>query len=379
MIVFKLYFKLFFKNIGTIIMYSLIFMAVILLVMNSSSINMPEFEAEQTRVLFYDLDDTELTNGLKTYLSAYSEYVEIEDHFVEDAFFYRDIEYIMTIPKGFTESFLTNNQMEIERRLIPDDTSGYFLDGKINNYLNLAYAYLNNDVVELSELNARITADLANETEVVFPSEEVHDLRFINIYFNYLGYILIALIVTISGVVITSFTNFKVRRRNTIASISNNKFTWILILSTIITSLVFLLVFAIIAYFLFPNILFTKPGLIMLANTLVYTFAIVALAYLITVLFKNKALIGGIATVISLGLAFTSGAFIPQMLLGDGVLGFARLFPLYYQIKNNDLISSTNGVIPNEFYTNLIILVGFGIIYSVITVLVNKKKIQLES
>src|SRR5690554_6448879 len=139
MTVFNLYFKLFFKKIFTILLYLGIFVLIIILIMNSSTERVPNFEASKTRIAFYDEDNTELTKGLKQYLEQYASYITVDEDLLEDAFFYRDIQYIIRVPKGFSEKFLSNDPLKIERRLIPDETSGYFVDGKIDNYLSLAY------------------------------------------------------------------------------------------------------------------------------------------------------------------------------------------------------------------------------------------------
>ena len=286
------------------------------------------------------------------------------------------------MPKGFSEKFLSNDPLKIERRLIPDETSGYFVDGKIDNYLSLAYTYLNNDLADFNNIYDSIKDITDNETKVFFPEEDVKDFRFITTYFNTLGYVLTVLIVTISGLVITSFTTFEIRRRNSISAVANNKFNLSIISGTIITSLMFILLFGILAYILFNELIFTKSGLLMMLNILVFAFPIITLAYLITILTKNKMLISGLATVISLGAAFISGAFIPQNLLSESVLNISKLFPLYYLIENNEILGITNNFSFNNlsnYYVNLLIMIGFGILFILISLIISKNQTKLES
>ncbi|MCK9492801.1 MAG: ABC transporter permease [Acholeplasmataceae bacterium] len=382
MTVFKLYFKLFFKKIFTILLYLGIFILIILLIMNSSTERVPKFEASKTRVAFYDEDNTELTKGLKQYLEQYADYIEIEDNLLEDAFFYRDIQYIVRVPKGFTDKFLANDPLKIERRLIPDETSGYFIDGKLENYLSLAYTYLNNNLADLNNVSEKIAETASNETNVFFPEGEIKDFRFITIYFNTLGYVIAVLIITITGLVITSFTTFEIRRRNIISKVSNNKFNLSLVSGTIVTSLIFVLLFGFLGFILFKELIFTKVGLLMLLNVLVYTIPIITLSYLISILTKNKMLISGLATVISLGAAFISGAFIPQNLLSQSVLNISKVFPMYFLIENNELLAVTNNFSfsnISSYYINLMIMIGFGILYIVIALIISRRKIKSES
>lgn len=93
-------------------------------------------------------------------------------------------------------------------------------------------------------------------------------------------------------------------------------------------------------------------------------------------------LISGLATVISLGAAFISGAFIPQNILSESVLNISKVFPLYYLIKNNEILGITNNFSFNSlsnYYANLLIMIGFGILFILISLIISRNQNKLES
>lgn len=65
------------------------------------------------------------------------------------------------------------------------------------------------------------------------------------------------------------------------------------------------------------------------------------MVYLIINISTNKYAITAIANVLSLGLSFISGVFVPQDYLSDKVLNIAKFSPVYYfvRINNQDIIS----------------------------------------
>ena len=82
--------------------------------------------------------------------------VEDSDDARRDALFYHEVNYILTIPDGFTVRFLSGEEVRLIKEILPDKMAAVqSVDSAIDNYLNMARVYINItrafDVAELTE------------------------------------------------------------------------------------------------------------------------------------------------------------------------------------------------------------------------------------
>lgn len=71
------------------------------------------------------------------------------------------------------------------------------------------------------------------------------------------------------------------------------------------------------------------------------------------------------------------GAFVPMEWLPDSVLAIAHIIPTYYYIRTNEIlktIETFNFETLKPIITNMAIMIGFAIIFIVLTNIVSKKK-----
>ena len=76
--------------------------------------------------------------------------------------------------------------------------------------------------------------------------------------------------------------------------------------------------------------MFTKHGLILIINSFLFSIVCQMLAFLISNLINNRETNNLLANVISLGMSFLCGAFVPMSLLPNVVLKFSHILPSYY-------------------------------------------------
>lgn len=71
------------------------------------------------------------------------------------------------------------------------------------------------------------------------------------------------------------------------------------------------------------------------------------------------------------------GAFVPMEWLPDSALAIAHIIPTYYYIRTNEIlktIETFNFETLKPIITNMAIMIGFAIIFIVLTNIVSKKK-----
>lgn len=93
-------------------------------------------------------------------------------------------------------------------------------------------------------------------------------------------------------------------------------------------------------------------------NYVLFVGAVFGLSYVFCGFLRNRLAITAISTVLSLGMAFVSGAFVPQPMLGKTAIALSKVFPLYYFIHANRFSASWEAMAPD-----LLIQLGFGLFF----------------
>lgn len=175
-----------------------------------------------------------------------------------------------------------------------------------------------------------------------------------------------------------AFNNTYIKRRNTISSYPSSKLNFEIFLGNTIFALILWLLYLVVSFVLYKEIMMSTMGLLLAINSLLFSISALAIGVLVGNLVKNKEAQNSIATTLSLGSSFICGAFVPQYLLGNFVLGIARIFPSYYFITNNNIIttlSNYNFTSLKPIMTNLVIIIGFTIIFIIINNIISKRKV----
>jgi ABC-2 type transport system permease protein len=381
MIVFKLYWKIFLKNITSVIIYFGIFILITLITMQSNTGDQFSFQIVKTEVAFVDEDNTDLTRGLKDYLEKYVTFKNIDKDKVEDALFYQDISMYIEIPAGYTESLTEEESLTIKTRSIPTAAGTQIIKRALNKYSHLAFVYLNNDL-QTDNLVSTLQEKLDQEAKIDHLDMEKKDYSQSQYFYNYMAYVVIALVISVISSIMLAFKPLEIKRRNLLSSISNRKFNLILFFSNFLLGITFLGFLIVLSMILYPSQMLTKNGLFLILNAFVFSLPIIALAYLIVTLFDSRNVINALGTVFSLGFSFITGVFIPQFLLDEKILLFARIIPSFYYVQNNDRIinlSDFNFQSLKGIFNNFLIQIAFAFIFVVITIFIVKKRQTQES
>jgi len=379
MIVFKLYFKIVLSAKFLICVYLGIFMALAIVTSTTQS---PEkvYSDQKIDIAWVDKDATSLTESLKNYIGNFAIFEKIKPENVDEALFYRDILVYIEIPAGFTDKLATPNEDTIKIKAVPGAMGAYNIETALNRYLNIARSFQENNLYKGS-LVAEVEKALEHSMSVQMTKSKVNNFTNITFFFGYACYIIMALLIPLVGSIMSSLNDLEIKRRNILGAISNTKMQGLLLASNLILGLMLILILLSLGIILYPDTLFTKQGLIFTVNGMVFTVTIISLAYAISTVFRSQLLINALGTVISLGLAFISGIFIPQALLGKSIQRFAAIFPSFWYIKTNDQIHAINSFAYSAmkpFYQNMLIQALYIVIFLGITFFVSKKRMRSE-
>lgn len=378
MTVFKTFFRIVNKLKPTIILYTTLLIIFGAVNMKTSDNNI-NFVNSKPDILIINQDVNKgLTKNLIDYMKKNSNIVKVENNEekINDSLFYREVSYVIYIPKDYRKNVLLgkNPKLDIKKT---DEYDAHLSEMMLKRYIKLQNIY-NKEAGSEDELITLINDNINDDVNVKITSK-VDTSKTYNIayYFNFASYSILAIIIYIICLVLCSFKEESISKRINISSINykshNNK---ILLASIVFSSIVWLL-FVIIGVTIVGDIMFSIRGLISIINSFIFTFCALTLSILISSLTNNKNAISGIVNVIALGSAFLCGAFVPAEYLPSSVLNFAHILPAYYYINSNDLLKNIDVINISSMHPiiiNMVIIIMFSILFIILNNVVTRKK-----
>lgn len=341
MTVFKTILKILNKLKGMIILYTAILVAITALNQTSGN-NMTNFEDSKPSVLIVNKDSEDnIAKGFEDYISKHSEIKDIEtkdEEKINDAIFYRDVNYVIYIPKDFGKNLLDGKNPSLEYKSCGDEYSSY-AQMMVEKYIKTVLIY--KDYYSGVELISKVNKVVDKDTKVYMKTTlDISKLSSMTQYFNILNYALLAGCVYCISMILASLNDETVRKRTIISSFNYKKYNRIVLLSNSIVIFAMWILYMILALILFKDLMFSSNGLGYVINSFVFTICSLTIGFLIGNITQNKNAIGGIVNVIALGTSFLCGCFVPFEYMPDYVLKIAHILPTYYYVANNQLIKT---------------------------------------
>ncbi len=386
--VFKLYFHLLKKNLPSMLIYMAIFLSIIIyLTLNSGDKKDMIFSENKVDVAFInDDEDSPLVNGFRSYLDNYCNFIDIPDDEIslKDALFFRRVVYIIRIPDGFTENFMNGENVKVEKTSVPNVAEAISVDIAVDRFFNTAAIYEKhiqdmdqNRLVSLVKDNLDIKANVTMFSE---NTQENHQL--IVKYYNFICYGLVSILVLGVGMIMLSMQKLDIKRRNLVSPMSTTSINIQLIIGNIVFTIGCLAVFVIAGAIITPGFKLDKTSAYLLLNAIVFSLSILSISFLVGIAIKSKNAANAIANVLSLGMSFLSGVFMPQEFLGDDILKISAFTPSYWYVKANNAIGTlTDFSISSleDIHRSMLIEIGFAAAIFAIALVVSKKKSQEAS
>ena len=358
MIVFKTMLKIFNKNKAFLILYTGLLIFFTAFSLNNSD-SATSFSAIKPKILVINNDkDTKITKNLIKYIKKNSEKVDIKDseEARDDALFYEDIHYIVYIPKNYTEDFLNHKNpiLDIKKK---DNYAASLSEQILTRYLKVANIY-NRTISNEDELISKINDTLKKETKVEVTTKlDTNKLSKANFYYNFTAYSVLASLVYIICIVLSSFKSEKIRKRTSVSSMNYKKHNRQLLISNSLFSVFIWIFYTIISFILIGNIMSTNQGILFIIN--------------------NKNVVTSVINVLAIGSSFLCGVFVPVEYLPTSVVNMGKILPTYYYVNTNNMITELEHVnfdTLKPIINNMIILIIFSIIFIILTNIISKKK-----
>ncbi len=357
MIVCKAFLKVIRKNIGMIIIYTVIFL--VFSVANSrTGETQTTFVSEKPSVCLVTEDDSLLSDCLCRYIGEHMEIVDLPEQDRADALFYKEICSIIRIPKHYGRNVCSGEQTAVGIQTSVD-YKAEFVKLMLERFGRVQNIYVKTTDSEQELVNA-IESALESSVKVEVASAlDEKALTAASDFYNFAAYSMMACIVFIICLVLSSFNEIMIRKRTLVSSMPYGKYSTLLMLSSCLYAMAVWAVLVLLSFCIVPDGMKTDRGIWYVMNGCLYMLVSLTLAYLLSTVLKGKNAITGIVNVITLGCSFLCGVFVPADYLPDSVMAVARVLPTYWYVQTNELLKTTETL---DKTTVLPILIHFAVL-----------------
>ncbi len=378
MTVFKTFWQVVKKYKATVILYTVLLIGFGGLNMATNDTGATFTDSKPDLFIINEDKGNILSDNLVKYLKENTNIKDItnDEDKINDAIFYRDVNYVIYIPKNYSEDVLNDKNPEIKIKSTGDYQSS-LAEMMLNRYLSIQSTYLttsNDSKVIIEKINdtlsKKTTIEVASKLDTTATSNATN-------YFNFASYSIMAAIIFIICLVLSSFHEKSVNKRTIISSKNYRILNRELLLSSLVYSFLVWIFYCALSIIMVGDILLSLRGIIYMINCLIFTFTSLTIALLISTLVNNKDAVSGIVNVVALGSAFLCGAFVPAEWLPESVLTIAHALPAYWYINSNELLKSIEVIDMSSLHPiiiNSIVLIGFGIVFIIINNVVTRHK-----
>ncbi len=378
MTVFKAFWKVIKKYKGTIILYTVMLILFGGLNMTSNNISTTFVDSKPDILIVNNDEEVGLTKNLVDYLKNNGNVIDVEkdEDSINDSLFYREVNYVIYIPKNYREDVLNGLDPEIEIKTTGDYESG-LAEILLSRYLKVQKIYSNstddeNELISLinENMNIKTNVELVSKVDTTKTSKIAR-------YFNFASYSIMAVVIYIICLVLSSFHEKNVNKRNIVSSMNYKKQNRLILYASISYGVIIFILYVLLGVIILGTDILSLRGFIYILNTLLFTFCSLTIALFISTAINNKNAINGIVNVVALGSAFLCGAFVPAQWLPESVLAFAHVLPSYWYINSNDLLTNLeviNITTLNRIFVNMAVVLGFSVLFIVLNNIVSKKK-----
>ena len=337
---YKAFIKIFLRRLPSIIAYFVIF-AVIAFIMGSSGEKQSGFEATKLRVAVFDMDDTESSRALIKFISDNHKLVgglNDREQTLQDNLYYGIIDYAITIDEGFEGKL---NAGEFDGLITTCKSQGSygttFLDSQLEQYFKLVSVRISSGD-DAPQACIRANALSREHVKVKIAEASGGSTSKFGYFTQYLAYIFIC--VTIMGVTpcLMRLQAEDLRKRVICSPVPPASRTVQMTLGSFTIIGGIWLAFMMLAASAYGSEMFTRNGLLCILNSLCYIIMAAGITLVVSQFSVSDNVLSMISNVISLGMSFLCGVFVPQQYLGSGVLKAAHALPAYWYIRANDML-----------------------------------------
>ena len=385
MTVFKGYLRIVRANLGQLLMYVGIFLAICVAIQRSNPDGVTGgFTQKKLNVAVIDRDGGSLGALLEHYMEQEHDRIQIADdpQVLQEELYYRNVEYILIIPKGAQERVLAGETDGVVQCVTaPGSTAGYYVDAQIGQLLGHVHLLLAGgfSIEEACEQADALSQEKGTVNLVDLNGNGGVRTGY-NFFYSYLPYALFGSIIMTLGIVIMEFKKKEIRRRmqsSPVPFVRQNLAATAALLVVCTGIWIFYLLLQAVLYQ--GGIFRSGHALIYMLNSFACMLVALSLGYFTGMISQNAVALNGINNVLSLGLCFLGGVFVPLEMLGNGIVSIAQFLPTYWYSRINGILrdyGEPSSELWRIIWTGLLIQLVFALACSGVTLMLRREQLQ---
>lgn len=385
--VFNAFLKVLRKKMPVAMIWIIIFLIISIIFVKTNNSTFT-FEEKRFSICVLDEDQTPESKALTAFLGERHELISLpaeDEEEILDALYYERADYVMTIPAGYAEKLASGKTDTLFTHYYIDDRyANTLLDSTLSEYICTVSAYQASGMSCTEAITAAENA-LSEEIEVnsnPFVKTEAENNKYSNFsyYFQYLPYVLLSVMIAALSPTLITMQKADIRHRTNCSCLSSSSQTLQLMLGSGLFVLFVWLIFMIAGIFISGEMFHGMTWYAVL-NSFVFQLVAAGIAILISTFAPSSTGVNVISNIVGLGMSFLCGVFVPQSLLGEGILQVGQFLPAYWYIKANNMLSGTSGEVFTtvQFFQYVGIEFLFAVALFAVTLVLQKAKHDVRS
>lgn len=342
MTVFRGYFRVARRNLYTMAVYIGIFIGVCVMIQASIGKLLPTegFSSYRMKVAVIDRAEDTLSRVICALIGEKHEAAKLADdpQTIQDALYYRDVEYVLILPEDLEERF-RDGRKAVERVTVPDSVMGFYVDMQVNTMLNQVRAGMAGGLSEEEACaEAARLAALPGNVTLYDRNGNAGQLPPHTYFFRYMAYGLLGSVIWTISLILMEFKRKEIRRRMQSSAVAFRTQNLAAVGAFLAIGFAVWFVCVLFGGLLYGKDLLPDPNLgWYLLNSFVFLLVVLSLSYLCGILAQGPWAMNGLVNVLSLGLSFLGGIFVPLEMLGK-IEAVSQFLPTYWYSRINDML-----------------------------------------
>ena len=320
--VFKAMLKVTRKRLPSAMIYIIVFVVISIMVTNASTKD-NKFEVTKLDICVFDEDDTPESRALIDFIGKSNNLKTIENDrdVIIDSLYYGRVDYALIINKGYAEKLSAGETDDLFGSYHMDENFSVVYMGQfLNEYASSVRAYQTMGKTVDEAITCTEEA-LSQHTEVdmlrVDKGGNSHYSVDFAGYFQYMPYILIAAVFIVVCQVLVTMSKKDIRYRTNCSCIKNSKYTFQLFFGSGLFVLAVWLLLIVIGAILNKE-MYTGRAWYAVINSFIFSVVVTAISVFASSFEPSENVLNLITQVLSIGMSFLCGIFIPMEILSDG-------------------------------------------------------------
>ena len=369
------------------LIYVVVFFAVCFPLVKFATKNF-EFEDTSIDIVIFDEDNTEESKSLVDDIGKNNTIKSIKNdpQLLLDAMYYEQVDYCLTIRKGYAEKLAKTDEADMKDALfstyyLHDSYASTMMEQYLEEYVRMVRSFVKggNDVMTAVE---KTEEKIGVETEVSFAEfkeGKVTDENFdagTGAMFRYLPYMLIAVLLNVLCPILLVMRKKDQRYRMNCSSLPSSKYTVQVFAGSALIVAAVWLIFMIGGTIINGGIFVGTNAWIAVLNSVIFALIAAVIAILVASFNPSETIVNMITQCVGLGMCFLCGVFVPQSLMGDGVMAAAKFLPAYWYEKANDILMGAQPGTMGDVWACIGVEVAFLVVLALVTVIASIRPVR---